>query len=239
MGVEDATATLRGIEDIDFRNALRAKEGGPLLQQVRRDLRDNFAKPLAALLLDSILSQLHVVVGPLAHLVSVLSERPASTMRATFENTRDSQVRSRLLQLPAELRFNILRLLLKKSDTIRSAEDCNDHQYFDDKHTPEWFQKHPEYDTVNNLSSQILRVCQQLYVDGKAILYQENTLSIYCSSTSWDLWECCVLDTWTFYNESPDVWPLDKDTLLSYAEIGCLCHLAIHGETDDVLCNAR
>lgn len=158
-------------------------------------------------------------------------------MRDTFEKPSDPQAGSPLLQLAAELKLKILRLLLKKGDIIRCSEDYNNHHAFDDEFCPAWY-KNGLYDRDYQLSSKLLQSCQQLYHEGKAVLYQENTLSIYCSSTSWDLWECCVFGIWTFYPADPRKWPAYQDSLLEYSKIKCRCFLAEGDALLEVICDA-
>lgn len=110
----------------------------------------------------------------------------------TFWLWRAWQDVSPLLQLPAELRIKILRSLLKKpkpiyarSSSSSSAKDGSDE--FNQPHDLE-------------LSSQLLRTCQQLYEEGRHVLYNENVLCVeyrpdtvdwLTGSTGTDI--CCVL----------------------------------------------
>lgn len=85
-----------------------------------------------------------------------------------------AQSQSHLMQLPAELRLSVLRHLLQTDRPLTSDIDVSLDQAQSETYT-----------RVSNLelSSQLLRSCQQLYREARPILYHENTLAIVCDHT--------------------------------------------------------
>lgn len=127
----------------------------------------------------------------------------------TYQNSPSPQTSSRLLQLPAELLLMILRLLHKSPRVL----------YYSIREYVE-----VGYDPNVQLSSQLLRCCQSLHIDGERILYGGNTLGIICDNF-WNhengeerLGHCCFLDTAIeLPSHSIDV-PRSSFDLLSWTE---------------------
>ncbi|KAK5941160.1 hypothetical protein PMZ80_006437 [Knufia obscura] len=88
----------------------------------------------------------------------------------TFTRPEILQTGSRLLQLPAELRLTIYGLLLKHDEPIEHDE-ATDHILHVGGSTP-------SYNSRTQLSSQLLRTCQQLQREAGDYLYAKNFLVI-------------------------------------------------------------
>lgn len=100
----------------------------------------------------------------------------------TFQRPYNPQISSSLLQLPAELRSKILRLLLLHRGTI-SPWSWYIH-VLDPERGANCYE--PQRGDWLLLSAHILRCCQLIYRDGVAILYQENTICIEVSRMDFD-----------------------------------------------------
>lgn len=104
--------------------------------------------------------------------------------RTTFTQPINDQSGSSLLSLPAEIRLMILRYLLTTDliiDKRISYEHSPPHRRRDAKG------RRKKYDPVNagyKLNPAILASCQLCLLDGRPLLYEENTLSIYMSINS-------------------------------------------------------
>lgn len=96
------------------------------------------------------------------------------------------QSQSRLLQLPCELRQKILRCLLKSPDAFLPL----------DSDGQPWSQFEPEVSHVP-LTAQLLRTCQQMYVEASQILYEENVLHVDITAEAGG-WKSHAIDTITF-----------------------------------------
>lgn len=81
----------------------------------------------------------------------------------TFKNPPYSQIASPLLQLPTEVLLIILRLLHLSPTGIVKSEGAN---------------YSLTYNLNVQLSSQLLRCCQRLHLEGGRVLYTGNTLNI-------------------------------------------------------------
>lgn len=77
-----------------------------------------------------------------------------------FAEPPTTQQASPLVRLPAELRLNILDILLNRATTI----------------APE--SSHPTLAGFAQRSALLLRACQQLYCEGHVILYDKNVVAI-------------------------------------------------------------
>ena len=86
---------------------------------------------------------------------------------AQFQSRPLSQNQSRLIMLPGELRTKILRNLLYHTESIPCLFGIYSH----------------EFEERTQKTAQLLRTCQQLQIEGSAILYGENTLDL-CVDTS-------------------------------------------------------
>ncbi|KAK5953416.1 hypothetical protein OHC33_005360 [Knufia fluminis] len=89
-----------------------------------------------------------------------------------FDLPTNTQASSNLLQLPAEIRLKILRLLHKRATPIENFEDIYGRREEAEYHS---------YTLGLSLSSQLLQCCQALYNEGQHILYHENVLVAQCS----------------------------------------------------------
>lgn len=90
----------------------------------------------------------------------------------SFSSPAKDQKPSNLLQLPTEIRLKILRNSLKQKGRI-----CNYHEY--QEKSKRRRRSHSDFvEEIFNLSAQIMQCCQQLYEEGRNVLYGENTLSI-------------------------------------------------------------
>jgi len=104
-----------------------------------------------------------------------------------------------ILGLPAELRLKILRYLLKRKEPIYSRmefdERCRrrEEPYCTEKLMPQ------RYRSQGALSSQLLSTCQQLCLEGRDVLYRENTLCVYYGSGPRNYRSrtecCCILES--------------------------------------------
>lgn len=124
------------------------------------------------------------------------------------------------MQIPAELRVKILRMLLKSPQALlteKEHEECqicdkttasppivdNESDTDDDdfnKKAPPGCSSEGFFDQACfNLSSQILQSCQQLHAEGTAILYGENSLSVLFEDH-----DCHILDGMTEVPESSE-----------------------------------
>lgn len=110
-----------------------------------------------------------------------------SILKPPFNATQSPQNDSPLIGLPTELRTKILRMLLKSDAPLYSKEECKRgldvverdktlSQRVSNK--DEDSIKKGEYRKTTSLSSQVLRTCQQLYLEGCEVLYDENTICI-------------------------------------------------------------
>ncbi|KAK5957208.1 hypothetical protein OHC33_001579 [Knufia fluminis] len=123
---------------------------------------------------------------------------------ASFKLVQDPQHNARLIQLPAEIRSMIYRLLFTRTEPLYSKAEIRDCD------TPV-----ASYEKHTSLSSQAFRTCQHLYVEGASIMYEANTLRLYCGARS-----CHILD-FSFVTPGylEDI-PAKGFTLLNYARHG-------------------
>ncbi|KAK5092620.1 hypothetical protein LTR70_001991 [Exophiala xenobiotica] len=134
-----------------------------------------------------------------------------ATLTTTFRFPRNPQNISPLLRLPAELRIKVLRNLLKKSQPIPAQKPRSSSAPDDD-------------DTTNgprdlNLSSQLLRASQQLYEEGRQVLYKENVLSIeYGPGSPLSCDECQVLGFTLNIPSDPSRLPSTKFSFFDFAK---------------------
>ncbi|KAK5941161.1 Glycosylphosphatidylinositol (GPI) anchor assembly protein [Knufia obscura] len=117
----------------------------------------------------------------------------------------NAQSVSSLMQLPPEIRLMIYRLLLKSPQPIRPRFD------------PTRKAGEEPYDQQVDLSSQLLRTCRKIYWEASEVLYQENTLIIYCSSWGHRLSTSHILDTSIEMPGDVLQTPADVSNLLSCA----------------------
>lgn len=102
---------------------------------------------------------------------SATATMPSSSVaEPSFKLNPHPQTSSRLMKLPAELRVKILRMLLKDADPFDTIEPhlSND-----------WYRKMLTRQGPS-MSAQILSCCQQINVEGQAVLYGENSLVVRC-----------------------------------------------------------
>lgn len=114
-----------------------------------------------------------------------------------FKLPSASQAGSNLLQLPVELHLKILRNLMYSTDAIEpfdnERENDKDSEVWSDHEFEVWIDNGPE------LSTQLLRCCQQLFRAGVYILYEQNTLVVRCRQ-----------------NRTPCLYALDGAIAVSY-----------------------
>lgn len=84
----------------------------------------------------------------------------------SFDSSARPQTDSTLLQLPVEVRIKILQCLMKSPNVISP---------------PRIDAGHRELSLSLSFSSQLLRCCQQLFIEGGEVLYGQNTVQIVCS----------------------------------------------------------
>lgn len=93
----------------------------------------------------------------------------------TFTQPCNPQSASRLIQLPAELRLKIMRMLHQNVGPLDSTAVLPTSTYDYSQHDS----KDAERPLVE-LSAQTLACCQVLKKEASSILYEENTLAIQC-----------------------------------------------------------
>lgn len=104
-------------------------------------------------------------------IVSPLSPPEEQSGRSNFTTSRHDQAQSRLASLAREIRLKILRYLLKADDgCIKSLDEVV--RTYAQTTSDSYMQAFPG-------SAQILRACQILLQDGRAVLYKENSVSMY------------------------------------------------------------
>lgn len=91
--------------------------------------------------------------------------------KGSFALPANPQLLCRLLQLPPELKLIVFRLLLKSSRPLESQGSLHSNDA-------------GLYDPQAQLSSQVLRTCQTLFLEAGDVLYRENTLVIDCDSAT-------------------------------------------------------
>lgn len=91
---------------------------------------------------------------------------------STFKKPRHTQNQSRLVSLPVELRVKVLRTLLVAGEPILSLA------HYAARINTRYKGAEKRYKESVNLSAQIMPTCQDLYVEAKGILYEENTISV-------------------------------------------------------------
>jgi len=94
----------------------------------------------------------------------------STTTEQLFLLARNPQTSSCLIQLPAELRIKVLRLLLRSPNPLTDLEEFGMESDGPDM---------TGYEQGIELSAQLLLCCQQLHSEGHQILYGENTLYIH------------------------------------------------------------
>lgn len=99
-----------------------------------------------------------------------------AVVQMAFDTPPKAQSSSPLLRLPAELRLMILGHLLFYTGGVICA-----YTHIGDEHesTPSGQQLLREYRTSLQRSAQVLRTCQQLYIDAHPLLYEKNTMQIH------------------------------------------------------------
>ena len=90
---------------------------------------------------------------------------------SAFEKATDPQIDCRLIQLPPELRFEILRIL-------HLAPDKTIYRHGNTRTSKEEPTLEANYEKNTQLSSQLFRCCQLLLFDASYVLYEENKLEI-------------------------------------------------------------
>lgn len=139
-----------------------------------------------------------------------------------FSKPANPQAGSRLVQLPAEIRLKIFRLLSKQLQPIRSDSQRDDQNQYVDADQADVHVEDAACPGGATLSSQALRTCQLFYQEGSHVLYKENTLSLYCRSSVCS-YECSVLGLKIDYAEDLSEIPQYKAALLDYAELDFYC----------------
>lgn len=110
-----------------------------------------------------------------------------------FSQPAKPQLSSSLMSLPAEIRCHIWHLLLKSTQTLITEAE---YEYRERRelqratsadHDSGCLKKSISGNPLcSNLSAQVLACCQQLYRECEPILYEENTISIFCLSVKCD-----------------------------------------------------
>ena len=131
------------------------------------------------------------------------AKSPASTK--SFELPANPQELSRLVQLPPEIKLMIFALLHKLPKPIEPQSPFlpNDIPH--------------RYNT--QMSSQLFRTCQTLFLEASDVLYRENSLVINCTHTllRWGGHQCDILNTSTPLPRSLFAPAVARPNLLSYA----------------------
>jgi len=117
-----------------------------------------------------------------------------------FALPANPQVLSRFVQLPPELKLIIFRLLLKSSGPLEPQGSLRPNDI-------------GLYDQQTQLSSQLLRTCQTLFLEAGDMLYRQNTLVVDYDSAIGD--RCHMLnisvplptDLWESFDVIPDLVP--------------------------------
>jgi len=111
----------------------------------------------------------------------------------TFETPTNPQNQCRLLQLPAELRLKIFRLVHRFLTPLHQAT-CD----WDDK-TRDWAP----------LSTQALATCQLYYQEAWQVLYEENVVRVVCTNESGIGCELSDKEALLYLENGPESMPVD------------------------------
>lgn len=157
-------------------------------------------------------------------------------MRIVFKQPSNPQTSSRLVQLPAEIRLKIYRLLHKNDKPLYSEEEIEEVLNDNGPNADEEYFATSDHSLLSyqsnvSLSSQLLATCQQVYLEGQAILYATNVLSICCNIRGSYI-DCSILnmmvtlpvDIGDLPRENFDLFDLaigrnDMDSILMYSTL--------------------
>lgn len=120
---------------------------------------------------------------------TLLQDHTSRMAARPFTKPEFSQEQSHFLQIPAELRLKILRLLSKKDKVLMSIKETYE------TNGPSWQDEASTWYDELQLSSQLLLTCQILYREAYNVLYCENELGIYCTEINRNEISSFVFDT--------------------------------------------
>lgn len=142
-----------------------------------------------------------------------------------FRLERNDQQDSAFIQLPKELRLDILRMLLRKDGHLTTFVVTADNICL-----------------FVHLSPCVLSLCQALYDEAYHILYQENTIPVYFMRwhrTSSKLMVCIFDSTFTTRDEPDKTFPYPFCAKRTSFDLNRYEHFSLKGRSDSLMILAR